>query len=100
MSGEKKNYREALKVLRERMGGPNKEVSQQVKSNNNLAKQVTEAIKGGLHTVPEIAEKIGYPTDKVLWMVNALRKYNGLELIDKRGEYPKYDFVQGENKNE
>ena len=100
MSEDKKYYKEALKALRTRMGGPNKDVAQQSKEHRQFAKKVKEAIKDGLQTVPEISEKIGYPAHEVLYMINTLRKYDDVEIIDKRSEYPKYDLKEGENKDE
>ena len=91
-----KNFdKESLKQFKEYKGGPSEELMTHYKYTNKLVRAVRDAIKKqGLQTVPEIAKATGYPTHEVYFAINALRKYEDLEIVDKSEEYPKFAFKE------
>ncbi len=87
--------KQKLKEFKEFKGGPKPELMEYYKEMNKLLRAVREAIaKRHKQTVPEIAEATGYPPHKVYFAINALRKYEHLEMIDKSGDYPKFAFKE------
>ena len=93
-----KNFdKEALKAFKEYKGGPKPELMEYYKYTNRLLKAVREAIKKqGKKTVPEIIEVLGseYKPYEIYFAVTALRRYEGLEMIDRSGEYPVFAFKE------
>ena len=95
MSKKKVTYhKEALKAFKARHGGPSDEIKNIRKYNNTLVKEVKKAIQEIEEnaTVPLVTEKVDYPSDEVWYAFMALLKWDSLEMVSKRGEYPEFKF--------
>lgn len=89
----KNDFKEALKDMRAHYGGASPELMELYKYNSKLIKATKKAIEElGTVTTPEVAEKTGFSTDDTFFAINALRRYYGLHLVNKRGEYPQYSY--------
>ncbi len=62
----------------------------QLAAQNKAQKAITDALKEGEKTIPELAAATGMDTQKTLWYVTGLRKYGKVEAVAGRGVYPKY----------
>jgi len=61
-------------------------------------KQITEALRKGAGTVPELAVQTGLPAEQVLWHVTAMRKYGTVQEVGPEGDYVKYEFIEQNGK--
>lgn len=89
-------HREALKAFKERCGKPSDELNEIRKFNSALVKQVEKVIKeiDDNVTVPMVTEKVDYASHDVWYAFMALMKWGSLVLVNKRGEYPEFNFVR------
>ena len=90
--------KEALKELR----AQRKELIALAKENNKRmraeAKPIKEALSSGPATIPQLAEKTGQSTDRVLWHVMALKKFGQVSEASQQGDYFLYALEDGANK--
>jgi hypothetical protein len=91
-----RNWREDLKVFRERMGGLTEAKRAAGKDQRESLKAITEALKGGPRTVPEIAGVTQLPTQKVMWFVMAMKRYGTLAEVGRAGAYLQYGLKEAE----
>jgi predicted Rossmann fold nucleotide-binding protein DprA/Smf involved in DNA uptake len=65
-----------------------------------MHKPILEAVADGPLTVPEIAEKIGFPGDEVLFWVMGMRRFGRLVEVDEADDegYFRYASVRQEEK--
>ena len=91
-----KYYREDLKNLKERRGKISEELQVTYKRNNKLVREVKKVFLESKDpiTVPEIAKIVDYPTNEIFFAVMCLKKFNQLELLNKRGEFPSFGFKE------
>lgn len=94
MSETARNWREDLKIFRERMGGLTESKKAKTKEQRDVTKAIQEALKGGPRTVPEIAAQTGLPSHKVLWYVMALKKYGKIAEAGQAGDYYRYAWKE------
>lgn len=97
MSELKRNWREELKVFRERMGGVTQERKDWQKEQRDYAKAIATALEKGPRTVPEIAQASGLPSHKILWHVMAMKKYGKIAEADRAGDYYRYELRGGQS---
>lgn len=97
MSEFKRNWREELKVFRERMGGVTQERKDWQKEQRDYAKAISAALEKGPRTVPEIAQASGLPSHKILWHVMAMKKYGKIAEADRAGDYYRYVLRGGQS---
>lgn len=91
----KEDSKIALKKMKEDYGGASPELMETYKFNRKLLKDAEKAIRElGTATTPEVAEKAGISTDNAFFAINALMRYYGLKLVNKRGEYPQYSYEE------
>ena len=97
---EKKTTREkrTARILRQRSGGVDKELTKRHREYNRVRKKVTEALKPGPKTVPEIAELTELPTHQVFWHLMAMKKYGKVIEGEERGDYYQYVLETKEEK--
>ena len=69
-----------------------------LKEQNSIRKQIRQAMKDAPKTVPEVAETTGLPTDRVLWHLTAMKKYDLVAEGEMDGEYFQYGLVKEVNK--
>jgi hypothetical protein len=94
MADAKRNWREDLKVFRERLGGLSEEKKARTKDNRQTVKAIQEALKGGPRTVPEISAATKIPSHKVLWYVMAMKKYGKVAEAGPAGDYYRYELKE------
>jgi predicted transcriptional regulator len=96
MSEAKRNWREDLKVFRERMGGLTEEKKAYGKEQRETRKALQSALKAGPRTVPELARETNLPSHKVMWYLMAMKRYGELVEAGEAGDYVKYALKESE----
>ena len=86
-----------LKSLREEHKETVAKTQAQLKHNQAIRKQIREAMQSGPMTVPEVAAATGLPSDRVLWHVSSMKKYDLVREVGMSGEYYQYELAQKEN---
>ncbi|NWF83432.1 MAG: winged helix-turn-helix domain-containing protein [Bryobacteraceae bacterium] len=97
MSEIKRNWREDLKIFRERMGGVTQERKDWQKEQRDYSKAISGVLEKGARTVPEIAEASGLPSDKILWHLMAMKKYGKIAEAGRSGDYFRYELKGGQS---
>jgi predicted Rossmann fold nucleotide-binding protein DprA/Smf involved in DNA uptake len=92
MSQTERNWREDLKVLRERLGGVTEERKSWQKEQRDYAKAITAALHDGPRTIPEISRAAGLPSEKIMWHVMAMKKYGKIAEAGRAGDYFRYEL--------
>ncbi len=87
-------YKSALAEFKKRKGPASQELRDHNRKTSAMIKAVRKSLESGKQTVPEIAEDTEYKTHEVFFAINALRKYEGLLIINKREDYPQYAFEE------
>lgn len=87
-------HKQALKLFRERHGGIPEPLKQHASRFRQQRKQLTEVLKVGPATVPELAQKTNLPADEVLWHVAGMRKYGVARELAQDGDYVKYELAK------
>ena len=94
MGEAKRNWREDLKVFRERMGGLTEAKKAMAKEQRDTIRAIQEALRGGPLTVPEISSKTSLPGPKVLWYIVALKRYGKVGEAGPSGDYFRYEWKE------
>lgn len=98
MEGEqvskKSAHREILKRMRALRKDTVQRVTADVKAQKKIIAALTEALRSGAKTVPEMAEATGLPAHEVLWWTASLKKYGLLAEGEKRGAYFAYRLAE------
>lgn len=97
MSEAKRNWREELKLFRERMGGLTEEKKAAGKRRREVRKAIQEALKGGPRTVPEIASQTQLPSPAVMWHLMAMKRYGELAEVGQAGDYLQYALKEAQS---
>jgi hypothetical protein len=93
--GERKiNWREDLKVFRERMGGVTEAKKAWSKDQKEALKTIRGAMKSGPQTIPELAAATRLPGDRVLWYVLAMKRYGQVAEAGRAGDYYRYQLKE------
>lgn len=90
MKDEKRNWREELKLLRERMGGVTQVRKDWQKEQRDYVKAISTALKDGPHTIPEIAQTSRLPSERIMWHLMAMKKYGKIAEVGRQGDYLRY----------
>ncbi|RLI84971.1 MAG: hypothetical protein DRP01_07230 [Archaeoglobales archaeon] len=94
MAEEKKGKKElTVKKLREKGVKPRKEAVEKSKEQRKIIKQITECLKSGPKTIPEIASELNMPTGVVTWYVMTLWKYGQIVAGEEVDGYYKYELA-------
>ncbi len=96
MSETKRNWREDLKVFRERMGGLTEAKRAYMKEQREILKAIQDALKGGPHTVPEITRATTLPSPTVMFYVMAMKRYGEVVEVGEAGDYLQYALSQAQ----
>ena len=94
MSEAKRNWREDVKVFRERMGGLTEEKKAMAKDQRDTMKAIQGALKNGPRTVPEISAETKIPSQKVLWYVMAMKRFGKVAEAGQAGDYFRYGLKE------
>jgi len=80
------------KYLREKLGGIPEQAKEQLKEFNGIKKRMLDALKEEDLTVKQMSEKIGMPTDEVMYYLMSLVKYGFVATgdVDDMDEYYTY----------
>lgn len=84
---------ELLKGLREQYRDSVAATQALLKEQQAARKQVRLALTDGPKTVPQIAQVCDFPTDRVLWHVIAMKKYDEVVETGMDGEYYQYQLA-------
>ncbi len=93
---------EAVKALTERFGKPSKELLEMIKTNNKNMAALRNCLKEGPKTVPEMAKETGMESHKVMWYMNAMKKYGETAIEGSANDegYKSYVLIKGGNNGE
>ena len=94
MGDAKRNWREDLKVFRERLGGISEAKKARTKETRETVKAIEGALKSGPLTVPEISTTTKIPSHKVLWHLMAMKKYGRIAEVGVAGDYFRYELKE------
>jgi hypothetical protein len=83
-----------LKQLREEHHETVAQVQALLKKQQDIRRQICQAMRDAPKTVPEIAAASGLPAEQVLWHVIAMKKYNLVIETGLCGEYYLYQQVK------
>ena len=89
-------WREALRVFRERMGGLTDAKKSYLKSDREARKAMREALRFGPKTIPELTQQLNLPGEKVTWYVMGLKRYGEIVEAGQAGEYFRYALKESE----
>ena len=89
-------WREALRLFRERMGGLTDTKKAYLKADRDARKGLREALKFGPKTIPELRQQLGLPGEKVVWLVMALKRYGEVVEAGRAGDYFRYALKESE----
>ena len=101
MTDEQKTEKQKkpIQILRERRGGVPRSLIESNKETVKLRKQVTEALKDGPKTAPQIAEATGIPADIVFWHLVSMKKYGKAAEGQASGDYFEYELVESKKED-
>ncbi len=94
MAETKRNWREDVKVFRDRMGGLTEAKKAMAKDQRDTIKAIQAALKAGPRTVPEISAETKIASQKVLWYIMALKRYGKVAEAGQAGEYFRYELKE------
>jgi predicted transcriptional regulator len=83
-----------LKKLREAHSDSIEQTRAQLKAQQEVRRAISQAMKGGAQTVPDIAGASGLPAHDVLWHITAMKKYDLVVETGKDGDYYSYALAQ------
>ena len=83
-------------VLRERLGGVPKEVTEAHKQRQDAGRKIVRALRDGPRTVPELADATGLPAHQVLWHIMGMRKYGKVLEGEEQDGYFQYALEEKE----
>ena len=86
----RKKQAQVLKELREIHQETVDRTQALLKEQGKVEREILKLIKEESMTVPTIASQIDLPTDRVLWFVTALKKYDLIREDGMDGEYVLY----------
>jgi predicted Rossmann fold nucleotide-binding protein DprA/Smf involved in DNA uptake len=88
------SHKDALKALRESRKQTIAAARERMKDTRKLRKQLTDILKDGPATVPELAERTGISSPDVLWHMTSMRKYGKVAEGEQSGDYFTYLLVK------
>jgi hypothetical protein len=89
-ASDKTRDKKPIQILRERCGGVRQELLERIHKHSDVRKRITQALRGGLKTIPEIAAATGVPAHEVTWQVIAMKKYGKVVEGEERDSYFAY----------
>lgn len=99
-NNKKKPEKKPIQILRERRGGIPKELVALNREQTRTRKKLTEALKAGPKTVPEIADATDIPTHEAFWYLMGMKKYGKVVEGEERDGYYEYALKEEEEKEE
>lgn len=93
---KKPKEKRPIDILRERHGGMTKELQEYFKEQNKVRKALSEALKKGPRTVPELARDTSLPSERVMWQLMAMKKYGSVVEAGETDDYVVYAYKEAE----
>ncbi|OYT35566.1 hypothetical protein B6U96_10355 [Archaeoglobales archaeon ex4484_92] len=91
---EKKGKELTVKKLREKGVKPRKEAIEMSREQRKIIKKISELLKEGPKTIPEISKESGMPPNVVTWYVMTLFKYGKIVPDEEVDGYYKYRLTE------
>jgi predicted transcriptional regulator len=91
---EKRQHTALLKELREKHAGTIEHTREQLKKQQTVRRSISQVLRDGPKTVPELSEASGLPAHEVLWHVTAMKKYDLVVEVGQCGEYYQYEMAE------
>ena len=82
-----------IRILRERRGGVPRELIERSRQQRVIHKHMTEALRDGPKTVPELASQLDLPTHEALQYVMGMKKYGTVVEAEQVDGYFKYQLI-------
>lgn len=94
----KKQRTEMLVEMRKQHRDAVQKAQEILKAQQSARKAIERTLSGGPHTVPQLAQSIGMPTNEVLWHIAAMKKYGIVAEAgtDESGDYYLYCLLKKE----
>ena len=89
-------WRDALRIFRERMGGLTDAKKAYLKADRDTRKALREALKAGPKTIPDLSRQLDLPSEKAMWYVMALKRYGEVVEAGRAGDYQRYALKESE----
>jgi hypothetical protein len=88
-------YKEDLKKLKEKIL-VKEDLMDTYKKNRKLVNDVKKAIEelNKPVNVPELSEVVDYPSQDIFFAIMCLEKFNQLQVVSKRQEFPSFGFKE------
>jgi predicted transcriptional regulator len=93
-SQEGKSQKADLKQLRQEHAETVAITQQMLKEQQSIRKQINAELSEQARTVPDLAQAIDLPADRVLWHLMAMKKYGLVQESDMDGQYYLYQTVK------
>jgi len=85
-----KKRAQVLKELRTKHQETVDQTQALLKEQGKIEREILKLIKDGSMTIPTIASQVELPTNRVLWFITALKKYDLIREDGMDGEYVLY----------
>jgi hypothetical protein len=85
--------KEAMKALRAERKEAVDRASAIARKTRKELKAVREHLAGSNATVPEIAQAVGLPSARTLWLVASMKKFGEIVEVEKDGDFYRYTLV-------
>jgi predicted transcriptional regulator len=95
---EAKKRSQLLKQIREEHKDTVERTQELLKEQKEIRRQLSQVLKDGPKTIPEIATATDLPSHEVLWHVTAMKKYDLAAEAGMSGEYVLYQLVEEDKK--
>ena len=88
----KSNYKQAVAVLKERVGTVNPELLEKIKNDKKIKNKIKESLKGSnfdiskAKTIPDIAQETQLSMKDITYHLATLRKYGYAEEIQEKNK--------------
>lgn len=103
----KKESKEETKKRTEMLAGLRKQHSERVKIAQEMLKEqkgvrktLMRAMRGGPHSVPQLAIDTDIPADEVLWHIASMKKYGEVAEVGLDEDYEYYMYILEKEANQ
>lgn len=97
---KKEKQKKPIQILRERIGGVPKALTNKHREQRKIRKDILETLKEGSKTVPEIANQTGLQSHLVLWYITGMKKYGQIIEAEECEGYYKYALKENNKENQ
>lgn len=87
-----------MQIARQRRGGIPETLMESSREQARTRRRISEALKHGPMTVPEIRAATGIPADQVLWYLMAWKKYGQIVEVEQSEDYYSYALAKEHGK--